>query len=483
VPPASDSATDSQQVALTTVRGVRSLRWTTMLLLILVLVHVGWIVWKSATNMPTIDFLTFWSVPHSLSRQPIANIYSPEAEREMGSLVLSDSQSPNASNLQRTAAARVMQLYAGRIDVTGTPFLYTAIGWLSSGKFDTDQKRFVSVCGLCLALSVLLLGSILQFSFVEMSLLFMFIATYYAPILADIQVGNVNQIELLGVVLFIFFIVRSQPLVAGLVIGMAAMLKPMPAAVVVLAVIAWLIDREYSLLLRMLAGCFIAAAACFFASTAYFHNAAIWGAFLHSLSKTLNGTSYSLQNGNFSLSASIFGANGLDSAVIAMLLSAGFGCFFFRTREQIGAATRNGRTKQSDASNRLHTAFAVAGGGCAMTLLTSPLVWPHYFVLLLPLSLYLMRPNSRMESVRHSKDKGFWSIAEPVLPFVLFAMFSFLAELVVGNNARSICILFSLATLSTLALALYGIWRRRRGFIIMEAAGAIRLQAAAERLC
>jgi hypothetical protein len=427
--------------------------------------------------MPTIDFLTFWSVPHALLHQQIGNIYSSEAQLKMGALAESEAQSPNASNLQRIATERITRLYGGRIDVTGTPFLYTAIGWLSSGKFDADQKRFVLISSACLVLSILLLANVLDFSFVEASLLFVFIATYYAPVLADMQVGNVNEIELLGIVLFIVFIVHSQPLAAGLVIGAASMLKPMPVAIVVLAVIAWGIDREYRWLLRMLSGCLIAVSACFIASALYFGTPAIWIDFLHSLPRTLNGVSYSLQNGNFSLSASLFGATNVGSAIVPLVLLGGFAWLFIRTRARDSGVRVE---PLQPAASRIHTAFAIAGGGCALTLVTSPLVWPHYFVLLLPLSIYLMRAPET-ESASAPKGDRVWSIAQSILPFVLFGMFSFLAELIVGNSPRNIFILFSVATLSSSGLAAHRIYQVRIGPVHTET--CVALKSASRTVC
>jgi len=443
-------------------------RRTSLILAFLLLVHVGWIVWKSATNMPTIDFLTFWSVSHALSRRPIVNIYSPDSERDMASLAVTEARSPNASDLQRQATANVTQLYAGRIDATGTPFLYTAIGWLSSGNFGTDQKRFVFVCTLCLVLSMLVLKNVLRFSVVEIFLLIIFTATYYAPVLADMQVGNVNEIQLFAIAVFIFFTARAQPLLAGLTIGTATMLKPTPVMVLALSVIAGLADREYRQLLRMLAGCLIAAAASFLASAAYFRNPAIWLDFLQSLPKTLNGVSYSLQNGNFSLSALLFGATGGGSAVILLVLLVAFSWLLFTTRRGGAWQAPNMLPKEIDGPRRMHTAFAVGGGGCAIMLLSSPLVWPHYYLLLLPLSLYVMRPVFESKDASSLRGIGILSVAALVLPFVLFLMFSFLTELIVSNNARSICILFILATVSTLALASYRIWQQRRALIVSK---------------
>jgi len=137
----------------------------TSTLLALLLLHFGWLVWSSATSMPTIDFFTSWSVCHALSRMPIVNIYSPESKREMWSLAVTEAQSPNASDLQRQAAKRMAE-YGGGTDATGTPLLYTLIGLFSSGNFRTDQKRFVFVCTICLFLSMVVFQKVLRFSLV-----------------------------------------------------------------------------------------------------------------------------------------------------------------------------------------------------------------------------------------------------------------------------------------------------------------------------
>lgn len=446
-------------------RQANSYHRTSTILALLLLVHVGWIVWQSATNMPTIDFLTFWSVPHALSRKPIVNIYSPDSQRDIGSLVVSEARLPNASEVQQQATERVARLYDGRVDATGTPLLYAAIGWLSSGNFRVDQRRFVFVCMLCLVLSMLVLKDLLRFSVVEISLLIIFTATYYAPALADMQVGNINEIQLFAIALFMFFTARAQPLLAGLTIGTATMLKPTPVMVLALSLIAGLADREYRQLLRMFAGCLIAVAGSFVISAAYFGNPAIWIDFLRSLPRTLNGISYSLESGNFSLSELLFGATGGGSLIIPLVLLGIFSWLLFATRQSAGPALAL-LSKENNGARRMHSAFAVGGGGCAIMLLSSPLVWPHYYLLLLPLSLYVTRPGFEPEddsSVRGIRARG---VAVSVLPFVLLLMFSFLAELIVKNDPRSICIVFTLATVATLALASYRFWQQRRLLII-----------------
>ena len=83
-------------------------------------------------------------------------------------------------------------------------------------------------------------------------------------------------------------------------------------------------------------------------------------------------------------------------------------------------------------------------------------------------ALYVMRPVFESKDASSLRGIGILSVAALVLPFVLFLMFSFLTELIVSNNARSICILFILATVSTLALASYRIWQQRRALIVSK---------------
>lgn len=462
-----DSTT--QQPAIAEIEKSSRHNRTTLILLLLLLVHVGWIVWKSATNMPTIDFLTFWSVPHALSIKPITNIYSAEGQREMGSLAIVDAQSPRATAMQRQGLAAVIQLYDGRIESTATPVLYTLIARLSSGNYATDQKRFVFVCTMCLVLSMWILKKVLRFSILEISLLFIFIATYYAPVLIDRNVGNINEIELLGLALFIFFTVRSQPLLAGLAIGAAMMVKPLPVMVLVLILIAGLIDREYRQLVRLIVGCLMAAATCFLLSLAYFRTPTIWFNFFQILPRTVNGVSCptcSLENGNFSLSALLFGATTSISAIIPLFLLAGFSWLWVVTRQSSVARAWSESPKMGE-QRRMHMAFAVTGGGSAIMLLSSPLVWAHYFVLLLPLLLYLMRPSPEnplfsSKTLLPLEARQVRRIAGVALPFVILMMFSFLSGVIVGDSARITCYRFVSATILTLGLAFYRIWQERR---------------------
>ena len=428
----------------------------------LLLIHTGWNVWRTATNTPAIDFFTFWSVPHARAQQPIADIYSTEGQNEMGQAMAVEARAHPPWILQRQATGAVLQLYGGRIDVTGSPLLYTVIGWISSGDYETDQRRFVLLCTTSLAISVLVFCYLLKFSITATILLMMFLSWDYQPVLADMRVGNVNQILLLAVALFILLVSRSRPLTAGVVVGAAAMFKPTVGMIVVLAVILGVADREYRLLFRMLLGGAVGAITAFAVSLSTF-GPRDWTHFLTSLPKTLDGRSYPLDHGNFSLSALLFGVTSGASAIIPALGIAGFTWLVFATRSRVDSALGDA---PNIAGSRLDNAFAMGGGGCAILLLVSPLVWLHYYLLLIPLSLYVIRPIPNFGLTPSVKDAVMHAA-----PFVPLAMFSVLNELFTGNDAWRASLLVNVATVLTLGIASFQFWNRRRMMQTAELSG------------
>jgi hypothetical protein len=203
--------------------------------------------------------------------------------------------------------------------------------------------------------------------------------------------------------------------------------------------------------------------ASFLASAAYFGSTAIWMDFLHSLMKTLNGGSYPLENGNFSLSALVFGGNNGPAAITSLLLLlAGFSWLMFASRQNTSRELPDEASRNAYGSRRMHTAFAIGGGGCAIMLLSSPLVWLHYYLLLLPLSLYVIQPANGKNYAPLLADVPAQDITSMLWPFVLLSVFSDLTQPIVGNDIRIWCFLIIAATAGTMALASNRIWRVRR---------------------
>jgi Glycosyltransferase family 87 len=436
-------------------RNGNSLLRTATVLSLLVLAQLAWTRWTLATNGPTVDFFTLWSVPQTLHHEPGVNVYSAETQLEMGSTALLQAQSPGASDHQREATTMTRRLYNGRIEATGSPWLYALIGALSSGDFPTDQKRFLFVSMACLVASILFLSRLLRFNTLAIALLFAFILWNYEPFLSDINAGNVNEFQLFGIVLFIFFAARSQPLLAGLTIGATTAFKPITLMVMALSVIVGVADQDYEELLYMLLGCLAGFAASVVGAAAYFRQPTMWLQYLHSLPKTGTGT-YAVKLGNFSLTALLFGKGTAWSVSIPIVLLAAFAWLFFSTRR--GKHSSTPLPKEANDRLRLDTAFCVGGCGCAVMLLSSPLVWVHYYLLLLPLCLYLVFSEGDQGNPSWGNARRILAFSLPFVPLVLFS----LSLVQIVKDARLVCMSMILATILTVALASYRIWERRR---------------------
>jgi hypothetical protein len=448
------AATQPGDDRLTGKNGLRMIR-SPEILASLLLVHSALFAWQYATRTPMVDFFVFWSVPHSLSIKPATDIYTEQGRRDMGAEMAAEAQAPSTPDTQRQATYANMQdsLHDGRVDSRGSPVLYTLIGLMSSGDYETDQKRFAIISGLCLAFSVVMLCRLLRFSAVATILALAFLAVDFAPVVSDIGVGNLNEIQLFAVALFILFAGRSWHLSAGFAIGMATMLKPTTLIVLALAVIIGLADRDYRRLFRLLIGVCIAAAGSIALSALYFANLKMWFGFVKSLSDTVGDGSYPLEKGNFGLAKLLFGGTGAGPAIILIVLLAAFSWLVFSTRRKAAAA-----------EHAVPNAFAAGGVGCALMLLSSPLAWVHYYVLLIPLLLYVIRPAPDGEAPLLSDG-----IVAKVLAFVPLLMLSVLAQYNLSGMPQVLSADFNCAAILTLALALLQIRRQRESMSAVSA--------------
>ena len=424
----------------------------------LLLAHSAWFVWQIGTRSPMIDFFTFWSVPHTNLTNSLPNIYSPENQHTMGSRLLAEAQMPGASETQRRATEATMQLYGGRVDATGSPLLYTLVGLLSSNDYETDRKRFVLVSVICLGAAVMVLCHLLRFEVVSIILVLAFMADF-SPVISDLRVGNLNEIQLFAITLFILFTCRSQPVLAGVAIGTATMLKPTTLIIFALSSILCIADRDFGRLLRMLVGWIVAAALSVAVSGMYLGSPTMWIDFLKSLPTTLGGGAYPSENGNFSLSTLLFGGTGPAAMALLITLLLAFSWMVFATRRSALAW-----------ESTIQDAFSVAGFGSAIMLLSSPLAWLHYYVLLIPLSLYVMPRISATKEPPRSDG-----VMTGLVPFVPLLMFSALTESMMRGNAVGVAVVVNSATILTVALAFFKIQRER------ASVGAARLPAASGR--
>jgi hypothetical protein len=422
-----------------------------LVLAVVLLAQVSFDRWQMSSRAVCIDFFTLWSVPHLVGNDPVQDIYSIDAQRKMGAAVRADAARPGTPLIQRQAAAVTDELYGGRVDATGTPFAYTLVGSLSSGEYTRDLRRFIVVSWAGFFAAVVMLCRLLGFSVLGTVLALMVFTSSFAPLLAELRVANVNQLQLFAVASFIVLLARGRLGLAGFVLGLAVLFKPNVAWIPVLGGLIAVADQDFRRARRVALGAVAAGAAVLGVTTLYFGTPQPWVSFVGSLRRTLDVT-YPLDNGNLGLSTLLFSlTNWHVSALLSVVFLVAFGVLAVRTRAKGPSA----------ASSRLHSglpagdAFVIAGAGCAVMLLTSNLAWLHYYILMIPLALYLLRPPADGAGLPP------WRLAGIASGAMGLVMLSSPAQALAGR-ALNVAVLVNGATLILLVAALDD-FRRERG--------------------
>jgi hypothetical protein len=367
-----------------------------LVLALLLLLNPLFNVWQYATGSPGIDFFILWSVPHVLKTNAVPNIYAHDSQRDMASVLINESWSPQVSDAQRQATAINMQLYDNRVDVTGSPLVYALAGLTASGAYEKDLSRFTVASWLCFLGATLIFCRLLQFSPVSTLLIIGLFTSSFAPLLSDMRVANLNQIQLLLLACFLLFVTRSWGVLAGLALGIGIMLKPNLLIVAFLSLLVSLADRDYRRLSRLVLGMCLAALLSVAISVSYFGRPAMWLDFIQSLPHTLNivAARIPMENGNFGLAVLLFRTMHREMSKYILVILLAIACVvIFKTRLDHAGNVAPAPSRGADESARsMHRMFVAVGLGCAVMLMSSRVAWLHYYVLLIPLELYLIRP-------------------------------------------------------------------------------------------
>ncbi len=352
--------------------------------------------WPNITHSGTMDFFIYWAVPQCLSVESFENIYSPDGKRELALEIGRQTAYTHVSEKQKRITSFVLEFYDGSIDAIASPFLYTVIGLLSSGDFERDQMNFVLFSLLCYVLSIIILCRLLNFSLTSTILFICLSISCYQPLLSNFRVGNLNQIQLFIITIYILVLAKSKCfphfLLAGFVLGMGIMLKPNIILILPLTIILTIINRELSKFLGLLAGFSSGTVIAFLASSVYFNGFRIWIYFLESLPATLN-SHYPVEHGNFSLTNLILSLTGRNISIIVMTIFVViFSYLSWKNRYRRFSCIGDSKLFQECEELRLHEAFISTGLGCAIMLIGASLTWLHYYVLLIPLGLFMIRP-------------------------------------------------------------------------------------------
>lgn len=366
-------------------------------------------------SSPGIDFYQFWLVGRAARTEGTGNVWTAAERDRLGREGLLDAEAgaPPDQPSRRLRAARRRRT----LETYSTPWLYTVFGAAATGDYEIDFRSFHVASVLALAGGVTLLARCAGLSWIATALLVSVSVAGMAPAASDARVGNVNGL-LLGMLAASIWIGgrldwRVRDLLAGGVLGMAAMFKPNLAFPVLTLGLGWLFTGRYRKLSGQCAGIAAGAALAFVLSSAWFSTPRAWLQWWAVLGELMGEYDHALARGNFSLVRILRDHAGagawIGAVVLAVLMVLVVGGLVMRRRACDAGC---GDARRDD--------LLFAGLGAAVSLLAARLAWLHYFVLVLPLAAWTLRPEAR-PAVRAAGVVGLAMVA--LVPFQ--ALFGF----------------------------------------------------------
>ena len=353
------------------------------MLLVLLLAFSLLKAWALAQSSEGLDYYQFWVVGRALARGEAGDVYSDESRVRLGRQFLLAAQGPHASPRQRMAAQEraVLQTYS-------TPLLYSALGALTSGSYESDYRVFQLLSLAAGVGAVALLARLLGYSWLATLAAAVVFSDWYEPFLSDVRVGNVNRLELGLLALFLWLRGgrqgRGRRVLGGAVLAFGVLFKPNLAFVVPLLAACWLLRRRREDFATAGAGLVLGMLLELAWSSASFRSGACWAGWMAGAARIPEDIT-PVSAGNFALARLVADAWGFH-------VSAGLGGGLAAATLVVLALGGRGQSEADEASGLLDDARMVALGGL-IWLLSAPLVWAHYLLLAVPAAVLALRPT------------------------------------------------------------------------------------------
>jgi hypothetical protein len=185
-------------------------------------------------------------------------------------------------------------------------------------------------------------------------------------------------------------------LAGGFVLGLSVMFKPNLVFVVLMLVIAWIINRRFEKLVLELMGISIAIIVAVTTSSLFFGSSLCWFQWYEALIIIPNEILL-VSMGNYSLSRLIFDFTDINVSkyfIFALLLLTSY--FVYRGRRKVVNIDlmKENNVYEQDLKAGFLEDVATVSTGALIFLLSSSLVWLHYFILVIPAIIYIFRPEN-----------------------------------------------------------------------------------------
>jgi hypothetical protein len=356
--------------------------------------------WYAGTRWASIDFYQFWAVGRAAGESTGLDPYSAAARVELGARFLREAETrvpPQDVHVKAARERAVLETYS-------TPWLYTLFGAAASGDYAADQLRFQRASTILLALAVLAIARLAGLAPPAAVLMAAIALVWFMPSASDLWSGNVNRVLLAALAAFLL-IERAEKLpvrhaLAGALLGMAVAFKPNLAFAALALAAGWMVAGRWAKLAQASAGMAAGALGAVALSSVWFGTWRVWPAWAAEVPRLLTEFDHSLVKGNFSLSRLL--TDWLGSSRGARLLTdwlgSGRGALLpvvFLGAIVLALVLSRRRRAAAGSAGEVREDLLLAGLGATASLLAAQLAWIHYFLLALPLVMYLVASSDR----------------------------------------------------------------------------------------
>jgi hypothetical protein len=344
--------------------------------------------WEYAEETAGLDYYVAWVAADAVKNDNKNYIYDPASVYKLPAQYRNKADEAKDAPRQKQIAAHIKDMY-----FTATPFLYWVTATVAVGNYEADLTVWHALSLLMLAAFFIVVCRILGYSVTTTLAIFLPLVVWFIPLHSDLRVANVNSFQLGMVGLAMWLQSRASNskylFAAGMVIGLIVMFKPNLAPIGLVLAGGWLLRHQYSHLITGVSGMLAGALAAILVSSWWLGTSSAWLDWLKVISGFL-GAAPKI-SGNYSVMQKLTG--GLSPAgqlvLTLLLISAALALFWWGRRRQSALSTTP--ENQSTETQPLEDTLLIAMG-CIIALMASSLVWIHYYLLTIPLMLFMLRP-------------------------------------------------------------------------------------------
>ena len=350
-------------------------------------------VWRAGENAPGIDYYEFWVAVEAVREQAVPDIYAEPAKAVLAERYLKEEVVPPVGRAVSARQQAVARATPG-IGIMGTPALHATLSLLQRGDYDEDIGRFQLAGLAAFAAGVMLLGRAYKMPLAWPLLALAWLAMFYGPLASDVHAANVNRWQLGMVGLEAWLLARAEKrgrcALAGAVLAFAVLFKPNVGLGALLLVWHWAWARRWKRLGWFAGGAAAAGVATLIGSAIFFGSFGCWENWL-AMTGQVEYSTFPVKEGNFSLAEVVFAWTGVRLGMGPAVVFVGGAL----AAVAMAAVRGRGRTEGSVMAGEAWASGPEPGllaVGCALWMLVAQLAWFHYFLLVVPLILWALRP-------------------------------------------------------------------------------------------